>query len=127
VVLIAVLGLPFAVALVVTVAFGRTKRVALAGFLLALVWLVVGYLASPTEPGHCSDCREFLGRWWEPELALFVTGLAFAAWLAGVGLGAAIRRSEAVEIPRVRPPGAQEDVDRRREPGDAHRGGDPGP
>jgi hypothetical protein len=75
------------------VAFGSTRRVALAGFLLAVAWLVAGYLASPTEPGHCSDCREFLGRWWEPELAVFVEGLAFAGWLAGVGLGAAIRRS----------------------------------
>jgi hypothetical protein len=51
-------------------------------------------LAAPTEPGSYSDCREFLGRWWEPELAVFVEGLALAAWLAGVGLGAAIRRSE---------------------------------
>ena len=96
--LIAIIGLPFVVALVLTVAVGSTKRrrrrVALAGLLLAVAWLVVGYLASPTEPGHCSDCREFLGRWWEPELALFFDGLAFAAWLAGVGLGAAIRRSE---------------------------------
>ena len=75
-------------------ATGATKWVALAGFLLAVAWLVVGYLAAPTEPGHCSDCREFLGRWWEPELALFVEGLALAGWLAGVGLGAAIRRSE---------------------------------
>jgi hypothetical protein len=82
------------VALVLTVAFGSTKRVALAGVLLAVVWLVVGYLAAPTEPGHCSDCREFLGRWWEPEFAVFVEGLALAAWLAGTGLGAAIRRYE---------------------------------
>lgn len=101
-------------ALVLTVAFGLTRRVALAGFLLAVAWLVVGYLASPTEPGHCSDCREFLGRWWEPELGLFVDGLAFAAWLAGVGFGAAIRRSEAVEVSRVRRPGADEDVERGR-------------
>jgi hypothetical protein len=77
------------------VATGATKWVALAGFLLAVAWLVVGYLAAPTEPGHCSDCREFLGRWWEPELALFFEGLALASWLAGVGVGAAIRRSEA--------------------------------
>jgi hypothetical protein len=104
------------VALVLTVAFGSTKRrrrrVALAGLLLVLAWLVLGYLASPTEPGHCSDCRELLGRWWEPELAILVDGLAFAAWLAGVGLGAAIRRSEAVEVPRVRRPGPDEDVER---------------
>jgi hypothetical protein len=68
--------------------------VALLGLLLAVAWLVLGYLTAPTEPGHCSDCREFLGRWWEPELGLFVEGLAIAGWLAGVGLGAAIRRSE---------------------------------
>jgi hypothetical protein len=68
--------------------------VGLTGLLLVVVWLVVGYLAAPTEPGTCSDCRQLLGRWWEPELAVFVEGLALADWLAGVGLGAAIRRSE---------------------------------
>jgi hypothetical protein len=92
--LLVLLVVPFAVGLVLTVAVGSTRRVALAGFLLAAAWLVVGYLAAPAEPGSCSDCREFLGRWWEPEFAVFVEGLAVAAWLAGVGLGAAIRRSE---------------------------------
>jgi hypothetical protein len=86
------------VAFVLTVAFGSTKRVALAGFLLAVAWLVVGYVVTPTEAAF----------------ALFVEGLALAGWLAGVGLGAAIRRSEAVEVPRVRRPGSDEDVDRGR-------------
>jgi len=101
VLLIAIIGLPFVVALVLTVAVGSTKRrrrrVALAGLLLAVAWLVVGYLASPTEPGHCSDCAKYLGRWWEPWFALFVEGLALAGWLAGVGLGAALRRSRRYE------------------------------
>ena len=98
--MIAIVGLPFAVALVLTVGLGSTKRrrrqVALAGVLLAVAWAVVGELATPTERGF----------------ALFVEALALAAWLAGVGLGAAIRHSEAVEVPRVRRPGPDEDVDR---------------
>jgi hypothetical protein len=71
----------------------RAGVLASAGICLGLAWLILGYLAStPSDkPRDCSDCVDYLGRWWEPGFALFVIGLAALAWVSGVLVGTGIR------------------------------------
>jgi hypothetical protein len=88
-------GLPFAVAAAIGFFLVSTPRrygilVGL-GVAAAVGLLVVSYLSAPTEPGSCSDCEEFLGRWWEPGFTSFFLVLLLAAWAAGLVVGAALR------------------------------------
>jgi uncharacterized membrane protein len=95
-------GIAIAVAFLLAAAFARSgsKLAAVVGIgvLLAIAWLVVGYVMSPTadEPRDCSDCGVYLGRWWEPGLALFVIGANLIAWTAGAVLGFGVRRLRAL-------------------------------
>ena len=83
----------FALALALGRTWRRTGALVLLGLALALAWLVVGYLlATPgDQPRDCSDCSVYLGRWWEPGLAVFIIGLTLVAWTLGVFLGSATR------------------------------------
>ena len=85
--------LGFALALLVGTSWRRTGVLAFLGVALGLAWLVAGYfLSTPSDqPRDCSDCSDYLGRWWEPGLALFVVGLASTAWVLGVLVGRSIR------------------------------------
>ncbi len=85
------------VAMLLAVAFAssrrRVTRLLGIGIGVGVAWLVVGYFLSPTNPSaaDCSDCGEFLGRYWEPALAVFVLALNVAGWCGGVFLGTAMR------------------------------------
>jgi hypothetical protein len=69
--------------------------VVLAAVYFGFVWLVSP--ASADEAGNsCSDCGQWLGRFWEGGLVLFLLSFDLVGWWAGVLAGAALRR-------RVRP------------------------
>jgi hypothetical protein len=61
---------------------------------LALIWLLVAYVAAPPasdkSPG-CNECYVYLGRWWEPGFAVFIIGLNLVAWWIGGLIGSAVR------------------------------------
>jgi len=86
------------IAFVLALGLGGTWRRAgalvLLGLGLGVAWLVVGYFsATPSgQPRDCSDCSDYLGRWWEPGFAVFVIGLTSFAWVFGALVGASIRR-----------------------------------
>jgi hypothetical protein len=83
-----------ALAVIRGVTWRRTGALVLIGLGLGLAFLISGYLnATPSDqPRDCSDCSDYLGRWWEPGFAIFVIALTFAAWVLGVLVGASIRR-----------------------------------
>lgn len=69
--------------------------IALAAASFGLAWLLSP--ASADEAGtSCSDCSQWLGRYWEGGLLLFLLGFDLVGWWIGVLAGAALRR-------RVRP------------------------
>src|SRR5438876_12058573 len=85
-----------ALALALGTTWRRSARLLLLGLSLALAWLLSAYFtATPgDEPRpNCSDCGVYLGRWWEPGLAVFVIGTNFIAWTVGVLVGSAVRAS----------------------------------
>jgi hypothetical protein len=63
---------------------------------LALIGFVVIYLKSPStyeETGGCSDCGEYLGRWWEPWLVVQMLAINLIGWIVGVAVGGRVRRA----------------------------------
>jgi hypothetical protein len=66
-----------------------------AGLVLALALVFVVYLRSPLDYAHdrsgCSDCGEYLGRWWEPALVVFIAAVGYLCWIIGVTIGVMIR------------------------------------
>jgi hypothetical protein len=84
-------------ALLLSLAAGRTRRrVGLLGLLgigLAVAWILLAYVsANPSDQRpDCSDCRVYLGRWWEPGFVLLIVGANLVAWIAGVLVGAGLR------------------------------------
>jgi hypothetical protein len=71
------LGAPFVFGLALGALFGRRGwhfLVLLAlGILLGFGLLLYAYLVAPpyySQPNGCSDCEEYLGRWWEPAFVL---------------------------------------------------------
>ena len=88
-------GLTFALSLVVGVLFARGRRrllvsVAL-GVVLALLYFPIAYALAGEEPGACSDCGHYLGRWWEPWFVALIAAWNYVVWLAGLIMGAAAR------------------------------------
>lgn len=65
------------------------------GVVLAVVFVLVVYLRAPVDYAHdrsgCSDCGEYLGRWWEPGLVVFVVFVAYVCWSLGVFGGLVLR------------------------------------
>jgi hypothetical protein len=86
------LGGPFLFGLVLGALLGRGPRSlaglvalgALVGFLLVLL----AYLQAPRIYDGCSDCEQYLGRWWEPVFVGFIVAVGFVTYLVGIGVGA---------------------------------------
>jgi hypothetical protein len=55
-----------------------------AGIAVPLAVFVAAFLAADAEPGQCSDCGLYLGRYWEPWV------VAFAAVLYALVYGSAV-------------------------------------
>jgi hypothetical protein len=97
--LLGVLGvLAFALALVLAYALRPTSplRVTLflaGGFAVAGALFLWGFVSAPTDgyPEGCSDCSEWLGRYWEPGLVIFFSLLNLAGWFVGSLTGLAVR------------------------------------
>src|SRR6266851_7632128 len=74
---------------------GRVRRLMVIGLVLALGLVLVVYLRSPIDYAHdrngCSDCGEYLGRWWEPTVVGFFAVVGYVAWVVGLIVGAVAR------------------------------------
>jgi hypothetical protein len=96
--LVEILVVPFLLGAVLGVVFGRGRwrfgaLVAL-GVLLGFLFVLSAYLAAPpsSSPSDgCSDCGEYLGRWWEPGLVVSVGVFGYVAYLAGLSVGSVVR------------------------------------
>lgn len=83
------------------VAFGvatvlRTRRllVVSAGALLLFAGVFVfAYLSASHTPigSSCSNCEQFAGRYWEPDLVALLALIASAGWCLGAGAGVLVR------------------------------------
>jgi hypothetical protein len=89
-------GGPFVIGLVATVLLRiRWPRngpwmAAAIGLLLAAGFVVLQYYQSPPSSAPyngCSDCGNYLGRFWEPQFTIFLAVIAYVPWLLGVGAG----------------------------------------
>jgi hypothetical protein len=89
------LGGPFVVGLVATVLLRirwpkNGRWVAVAGLVLAVGFVVSQYYLSPLSSAPyngCSNCGNYLGRFWEPQLTIFLAIIGYGLWLLGVGAG----------------------------------------
>ncbi len=78
---------------------GAISLIAL-GVALATSALLWEYLSSPKDgPYACGDCREFGGRWWEPEFAFVIVSFNLVGWLLGVGVGRSVGRAALRRLP----------------------------
>ena len=87
------LGGPFVVGLAAT-ALIRIRRpkngpwMAAMGLVPAIGYVVLAYYQSPPSSAPyngCSDCGNYLGRFWEPEFTAFLVVVWYGLWLLGVG------------------------------------------
>jgi hypothetical protein len=92
------LGSPFIVGALVgaAVARGRWTTAAAAGLGVGLAFGVVlwaYYSAPPSSAPYngCSDCGNYLGRWWEPNFVMFLLVVGYFFWVLGIGAGAGVR------------------------------------
>jgi hypothetical protein len=92
------LGGPFLLGagLAVLFARGRWRLVALLAFgvVLGFLLLLYAYLQAPpnySESNGCSDCEEYLGRWWEPVSVTYLAIIGYVLYVIGVGVGALVR------------------------------------
>jgi uncharacterized ion transporter superfamily protein YfcC len=85
---------PFLVGLLLSLLWPHRLGVLGVGVALALLWIVAVYLRAPTsaEEAQCSDCGEYLGRWWEPWLVAMFAVFGLVMWLVGGMTGQAVRR-----------------------------------
>jgi hypothetical protein len=93
-------GFSFVLGLVAATLLASSRRrvvlllalgVALAVAYFALAWLTAP--ASSEEADYsCSDCSQWLGRWWEGLLMLFIIGWNLVGWCLGVLAGAGLHR-----------------------------------
>jgi hypothetical protein len=61
-----------------------------AGLVLAVGFVLLQYFESPLSSAPyngCSDCGNYLGRFWEPQLTIFLAVIGYGLWLLGVGAG----------------------------------------
>jgi hypothetical protein len=68
----------------------RLAPVAVLGLVLAGLFFLTTFLQAPTDtsPEGCSDCSEWLGRWWEPGFVLWIITVNLFAWSIGMMAGA---------------------------------------
>jgi hypothetical protein len=57
-----------------------------------IVWFALGYLTADETRGGCSDCGDYLGRWWEPWLIAIFAFVGVVTWAIGAGLGGLLLR-----------------------------------
>ena len=89
------IGGPFVVGLAATAVTRIRWRknslwMALIGVVLGCAYVVWAYYASPPSGAPydgCSDCENYLGRWWEPQFTVFLAVIGYILWLLGVGAG----------------------------------------
>jgi hypothetical protein len=95
-VLILVLGLSLLVGFAAAVALRRSHIALLLalGIGAALVFVLVAYVTAPTDPSQCSDCNEYLGRWWEPWIVGALALIVLLAWWAGVFFARTVSRPQ---------------------------------
>jgi hypothetical protein len=83
-------GAAFAVSAVLVALIGRSgvrlAPVAVLGLVLAGLFFLTAFLQAPTDtsPEGCSDCSEWLGRWWEPSFVLWIITVNLFAWSIGM-------------------------------------------
>lgn len=97
---VSLFGLPGLVGgVLVGIAFRPTRgaQVALGGvgLALAVALFVAAYLRAPSggPPEGCSDCGEYLGRWWEPWVVVTLLLANLVGWLAGMFAGTMVRQT----------------------------------
>lgn len=93
------LGSPFLVGGLLGAAFARgrwsTGAVVAVGVGLGFGVVLWAYFAAPPSSAPyngCSDCENYLGRWWEPNFVIFLVVVGYLFWLFGVGAGVGTRR-----------------------------------
>jgi len=60
------------------------------GLVLAVGFVALQYYQSPPSSAPyngCSDCGNYLGRFWEPQFTIFLAVIGYVPWLLGVGAG----------------------------------------
>jgi hypothetical protein len=63
------------------------------GVALAVAYFALAWLTAPKEAGDsCSDCSQWLGRWWEGGLVIAIIVWNLVGWCVGVLAGAALQR-----------------------------------
>jgi len=92
------LGFPFIVGALVGAVFARgwwsTAAAAALGVGIGFgIVLWVYYSAPPSTAPYngCSDCENYLGRWWEPTFVIFIVVIGYLFWLFGIGAGVWVR------------------------------------
>ena len=92
------LGTPLLVGSVLGTMIARTWSrwaVVLAiGLLLVVALFAWAYLTASVDYQHsngCSDCGNYLGRWWEPGFVAYLSIIGYTLWTLGASLGAAAR------------------------------------
>ena len=71
----------------------RTPALIALGLFLPLLAVVASYLVAPANArgSDCSDCGQYVGRYWEPWTAAFLGVMALVAWIVGIGVARAVR------------------------------------
>jgi hypothetical protein len=87
------IGGPFVLGFVLTVLTRlRWPRkgpwMALVGVAPGCAFVVWAYYTSPRSGAPCdgcSDCENYLGRWWEPQFVMLLAVTGYILWLLGIG------------------------------------------
>ena len=92
------LGPPFTVGALIGAAFARGRRSTAAavalGMGLGFEVVLWAYFTSPPSAAPyngCSDCKNYVGRWWEPDFVAFIVVIGYFFWLFGIGAGIGVR------------------------------------
>ena len=107
-VLLVAFGTPFLVGVLlgaISKGHARFYVLPLLGLLLAFAFVLYAYLQAPadySQSNGCSDCEEYLGRWWEPLLVIFFAVGGYVSYLIGVGV-ALLTRALIKSLSRTRP------------------------
>jgi hypothetical protein len=83
---------------------GRLALIAVLGLVLAGLVFFAAYLSAPTDnrPEGCSDCTEWLGRYWEPVFVFWIITINLVAWMIGMVLGGLAHPWASRQLGRVR-------------------------
>jgi hypothetical protein len=87
-------AVPAALCFVATIRL-RRRRLLIFGLVAALAFsgvFVYSYLtaAHDSSGSSCSDCQQFVGRYWEPDLVAFLALVASVGVILGAGVGSLV-------------------------------------